>query len=373
MKNKKLLIALGIVVVLAIVGIGIYMNHQQTADDNVIRIGAILPLSGELAEEGQKALYAIRMAEQHVNSDAEKTPVRIFIEDGKFTGKDSAAAFQKLAMQGIDAVISFGTPCTGAIRDSVRKAQIPMMALDGTAVKDKDNPWSFICIHSVRQVGVAMSRYVGKVAGNGRVAVLFMKDSSGDEFCEGFQSVWSGAEPIIESYAHDSVETKSIVTKVLSDTPSAVCVFGYGIGYVSVLNGLLDAGGKIPLITDMNITSALGKLRNGGKGIQFISLNFGMASPNEASHRFITEMKSLCGLTPTVFSAFAHEAVNMLAVERNIKRPYPPALKEHLERLRNFPSVIGELSYDANRELLVSFNIYQLSEDGAEVFVAPVD
>lgn len=52
MKNKKLLICLGIVVLLGLVAIGIFKNRQQAADDNVIRIGAILPLTGRFGNMG---------------------------------------------------------------------------------------------------------------------------------------------------------------------------------------------------------------------------------------------------------------------------------------------------------------------------------
>lgn len=368
--NKKTSILLVLLLLIVVIVVGaIRFGRPQTSPAEEMCIGAILPLSGEFAEEGQKALCAIRMAEERINADAGKKHIRVLVEDGKFTGKDSASAFQKLSMQKLDAVVSFGTPCTGAIRDMVRRAEIPMMALDGTASEDKDNPWSFICIHSVRQVGEAMARYAGQLSGNAPVAVLYMKDSSGDEFLRGFRSAWQGPAFTEESYGHDATDTKSIVSKTLEQQPGLVCVFGYGIGYVSVLNNILDAGFGKPILTDMNITSALGKLKDNGRGIQFVSLDYGPASPNEASHKFISDMESRCGLTPSVFSAFAFEAVNMLALDSGTEPPYPLVLKNRLDNLRDFPSVVGRLSYDGNRELIIPFNIYRLADDGAEEFV----
>lgn len=373
MNKKTSLILAFLLLIFAIVAVSIHLGQVRSGSSDELRIGAILPLSGEFAEEGQKALCAIRMAEDRNNADAGKKPMRVLVEDGKFTGKDSASAFQKLSLQKLDAVISFGTPCTGAIRDMVRRAEIPMMALDGTASEDKDNPWSFICIHSVRQVGEAMARYAGQFIENAPVAVLYMKDSSGDEFLRGFRSAWQGTAFTVESYGHDATDTKSIVSKTLEQQPGLVCVFGYGIGYVSVLNSLLDAGFGKPILTDMNITSALGKLKDNGRGIQFVSLDYGPASPNESSHRFISDMESRCGLTPSVFSAFAYEAVNMLALDSGTMPPYPLVLKNRLDNLQDFPSVVGRLSYDGNRELIIPFNIYRLTDDGAEEFVVSLN
>lgn len=97
MKNKKSLIALGVIVVLAIVGIGIYKNRQQTADDNVVRIGAILPLTGKYADTGKSVMAGIELAKIKLAEQFGKILIDVSYYDTKSEVKNAVIGYNKLA------------------------------------------------------------------------------------------------------------------------------------------------------------------------------------------------------------------------------------------------------------------------------------
>jgi len=56
----------------------------------------------------------MKLAEKEINTTS-KYKIKLFLEDGKFTAKDSLSAYNKLVMLGIDVVIPFGDPPTEVI------------------------------------------------------------------------------------------------------------------------------------------------------------------------------------------------------------------------------------------------------------------
>ena len=64
----------------------------------VIKIGAVLPLTGEGAFWGKNGLNAIKLAEDDINKagGVNGRKLKIIIEDGKCSGKDAVTAFNKL-------------------------------------------------------------------------------------------------------------------------------------------------------------------------------------------------------------------------------------------------------------------------------------
>ena len=86
-KNKVILAIVAVLAIAAIIALGIKNQMQKQPDDeNVIKIGAILPLTGAFAFEGEKAAAAIRMAADEFNeSPSAKKKIKLLLEDGKFT------------------------------------------------------------------------------------------------------------------------------------------------------------------------------------------------------------------------------------------------------------------------------------------------
>ncbi len=366
-KNKKLLIGIGIVVLIGIVLVGIFRNRQQAVDDNVIRIGAILPLTGDFAFEGNKAAKAIMLAEKEINGDSPKKQIEVLLEDGKFTSKDSLLAYNRLIMNGVSALVSFGTPCTGAIKSRVAKDGIPMMAIDGTAGVPQSSTWIFRCLQTTISVGNAVAASLNTLGNVRTSALLCMQGDSGDDFAKGFKSVYKGNLVGEEFFAYDSKDSRASIQKLMEFKPESICVFGYGMGYTTALNQLIELDYKGVVITDMNITSILDKLRNGGNGIMYVSLDFGNASKNKKSKDFIKKMKDTYDCDPTSFSAFAYEAINIVALSLQVAGRDRETIVRQILAIKDYDSVVGVLSYCDDGELSIPFSLYSV-QDGKECF-----
>lgn len=90
-KNKKLLIGIGIVALLCIVAVGIYNNRQQELDADTIRVGAVLPLSGEMSSYGVDCRDGVKYAFECMNKKYD-----LFLYDSKGEPKTAVSICAKM-------------------------------------------------------------------------------------------------------------------------------------------------------------------------------------------------------------------------------------------------------------------------------------
>ena len=102
------------------------------------RVGAILPLTGGLAEYGVAAKNGIELAkEQHPESF---TNIEFVYEDSQWDAKAAVSAFNKLVYSGdVSLVFNWGNPTTEAIAPIAETSNIPLigMTLDPSAARGK--------------------------------------------------------------------------------------------------------------------------------------------------------------------------------------------------------------------------------------------
>lgn len=108
MKNKKLLTILGFIVLLSVVALVFYQNHQPTTDDNVIRIGAILPLTGDFSVLGQYCLLGLESAVADINGEGGVLgkKIALCVEDSHGEARTGVLKYQKcVSVHKVDFII----------------------------------------------------------------------------------------------------------------------------------------------------------------------------------------------------------------------------------------------------------------------------
>jgi branched-chain amino acid transport system substrate-binding protein len=91
--TKKIFIAIGVIAVVAI-GVFFYLNKADNKQE-IVKIGAVLPLSGNLAQLGESGKTGLLLAEEYINSKNNKK-IKILFEDGKANPTASINAANKL-------------------------------------------------------------------------------------------------------------------------------------------------------------------------------------------------------------------------------------------------------------------------------------
>lgn len=91
---KKGMIIGIILIVIGVVGYFVLLPTKITSEKEVIKIGAVLPLTGDLGNPGNRILNGILLAKEEV--DTSKFSIKLYPEDSKSNSTESSKAIMKL-------------------------------------------------------------------------------------------------------------------------------------------------------------------------------------------------------------------------------------------------------------------------------------
>lgn len=364
--KKVILIVVGIVLVAVLAWLSL-RKDADSVNQEIVKVGVILPLTGSYGEEGQKGLAAMQLAEKEVNASSEyPIKIRLLVEDGNFTGKGSLAAYNKLLLKGVSAFVSFGTPPTQAIKGRINEAKIPLLAMDGSSGLAKSSKWIFEFFPPLKEAGVAAGNFSKESWPSKNKALFTMNTSGGDDFASGFTLAVGGTVPR-ETFDANSTDVRSQILKLLKTKPEVIAVFGYSTGYNTAMNQLLESGYQGDIISDANITSIIDKLRKGDRNIYFVSQSFGDYANNSESQNFINKLKDDSNVEPTLFSAYLYEMVKVIAKASNIGGANPENIQKNILLLKDYPTMFGPMTFSADGDIHLPFIVLKMGKDGIEV------
>lgn len=134
-----------LLVVLAVVVGGLYVGSLTKAPEKngVIKIGLILPLTGDLAFIGEAGKNAAELAVEELNADTSNAHrYELVIEDDGFDAKKTASAIQKLvSVDTVDVVVSVSTGGGNVVAPIAEAHELPHIGLasDVNVAKGKFN------------------------------------------------------------------------------------------------------------------------------------------------------------------------------------------------------------------------------------------
>lgn len=369
-KNKRLLIGIGIVMLIGIIAIVAHKRPQMPDGDDVVRIGVILPLTGVSSDLGKPILEAMKIAEKTVQ-ERDGRKLLLDVEDGKSTAGGTIAAYQKLMMRKPSAFVVFGdVPCNN-LAPLASKNNQPVIALAAAAA---DIPK--LCPHYYRLWVTAdvSSRHISKfLANDGKVknvAVLYSDNSYGVDFLNCLRNAVVGEKlklSLAEAFDVSSQNVRPQIQKLLSNSPDAIVVLGFGTGYLAAFNQLLEAKYQGKIVTDETITipAYFNGVVEQGKGVLFSATGFNPYDhDSNAYNDFIKPFEETIGTVPNAHSVFGYVAVRLLseAIQR-VEGDYT-RIEEGLQKMQNVNSIIGNISYTRDREVEVPIFMKQMIGGG---------
>jgi branched-chain amino acid transport system substrate-binding protein len=104
--NKKVFITIGVIAVVAI-GVLVYLNKKDK-NENVVKVGVILPLTGDVATYGKSVQEGLDIAVDELGKNA-KFKYELVYQDSKAQAGVSLSAVEYLTSQGIKFFIGDAT------------------------------------------------------------------------------------------------------------------------------------------------------------------------------------------------------------------------------------------------------------------------
>lgn len=332
----KKIIAGIIVIVLIIVGIFYFGKKSEPVSQEPIKIGVILPLTGDAASIGQAAKNAAIMAKE--NFGKTKNNYELIFEDDQADSKKTISAFRKLV--DVDKIRAVGTGFAGpgnAVAPIAEKEKIIhfSIASDLTIAKDK----KFVFNHWIKPENEAVV-YIKEAKKRGLKKIAMINTNQ--------QGIIAVRDAMIKEDPNIFILKDELVTPLEKDFRTTIIKAkneGADAFMLMLLPGQLTSAVK--QIKEMNINVPITSVESFEYDQEAVSLVEGewYISSAKPSESFTANYKEKYNGLPQPGSDYAYDVIRILITAFEESENNEDAIKI-ISGMKNFPGVAGALSVD---------------------------
>ena len=353
--KKKITISL-IILAVIVAGIAIYFT-QKPKEPETIKIGAILPLTGPSSEIGTWQKTGIDLAIENINKAGgiEGKKLIVLYEDSKGDPRTGTMAFTKLiASRDIYCVFSSLSSVSSAILPIADKQKIVlvMLAVSLPGIADRSE-WAFRFNVGSEDEAHAMAQFLATKKGTPKIAIYYINDEFGNGALQTFRKTYGGYRGDIvweRSYEKNQTDHRSNLVSLKNIKVDGVYVIGYVKSSVLAIKQMREMGIKVPIYANMALTVPV-FLTLGGEaveGVHFTTNLFNPDSKEQVVRQFVKMYVQRFVETPNFFSAFAYDAVNIVAEAIKRGGNINIGIKEGILSIKDYDGVTGKITVEPN-------------------------
>jgi len=236
----------------AAVALGLMASATAFADDEAgtLRIGALMPMTGDLQAYGETSLNGLKLAIQHVNEQGgvRGTEAEVITGDTQTAPQPGTDAAQQLVnIDGVHALVgalSSGVtiPVAQSVSSSQGVVQISPASTSPVITDLNDNDFLFRTVPSDAFQGVAMSELVQE-DGLDRVAILYINNDYGEGLADSFENTFEKAGGEVtnsQAYEPGAGSYRGDLSDVSDGDPEALLLIGYPENGITILRQALE-------------------------------------------------------------------------------------------------------------------------------------
>lgn len=333
---------------------------NATAAFTTVRLGVILPETGDLAKYGKTSRAAIQLAIDEINSRPGSTFrfQGIFEDDGLSTEKGLSAASKLIHTDNVPILIGpLASSITRAVAPVAQKAGVVLLSPGSSAPGITDaGPLIFRnCLSDVYE-GSEMASFARDRLGLKKVAIYYINNDFGVGLSKVFEAEFQkmGKVVLIESFPQGARDHRTALTKLKAAKPDAVYLVGYD-EMISVFRQAKEVGFDTQWLgtTFLNDQSLVDQTGHDSDNTVLAAWAFDPKSENPRIKAFSDSIrKQTGGLEPDVYSANSYDAVYLIAEAISSRGTLPQQVREGLMNIKQFEGVTGKITFTANREVM---------------------
>ncbi|MDX6498512.1 MAG: branched-chain amino acid transport system substrate-binding protein [Blastocatellia bacterium] len=348
--------------------------NRRSGEDKV-RIGLIMPMTGDTANFGISSSNAIRMAADEVNKTGgiNGKQIELLLQDDRSDPTEAAnIATRFVSQDGVNAIIGeVGSSRTLAAAPIAQNAKIPMLTPSSTNpdVTKKGNYIFRSCFIDTVQ-GPAMAQFAAKSLNAKRAALLIDRRndySTGLEkpITDVYQSL-GGQIVITQSYQAGDQDFNAQITSIKGAGPDVIFVPGYYGDVGLIAKQARDKGLTVPLIGGDGWDSpSLYQIGGSALNGSYFTNHY---SPNDTDPRvqkFVRDYQSRYGTVPDALAATGYDAaLIMFDAMKRAGSLDGAAIRDALAATRNFPGVTGTVTFNQNRDAVKPIMMIKIEPGG---------
>lgn len=235
-------------------------------DNNVVKVGIILPLTGSEAMFGTMEKNSFEMAYEELKAAGKTTvngkEIKLMFEDDQGKQDVAKSATEKLINQDKVALLSGGytSACTSVIAGSAQSLNMPFLVVTGSADDITKKGWQWV----YRGTAAPASKYTGAmwemmaaVVKPKNVAVIYENTDFGLSSAKGFKAECQkrGINIVFDqSYEHGAIDFKPMLAKMKNTNPDMI----FAVSYVMDASMIVKQMKELDINTDFFVGGGAG-------------------------------------------------------------------------------------------------------------------
>lgn len=360
--HKTTKVALIAVIVIVLASLAFWRTHQKVVQksDDVVRIGAIIPLTGEVATYGDSLKKAFDLAVNEFNGK-----VSVIYEDSKGSPKDGVSAMEKLMSQGVKHFLGDATSGVNLAIAPLAERNKSLFMISIATSDDLTKAGEYIfrnCPpnHKQSEAAVRFAKEKLKVT---KVAVLAKKDPYAVNLAAKFRELAAqhGLQIVLdEQYEPALRDFTTLIQKLAKAAPELVFVPGNYEETAFILRKARELNLSVPFIgTDGAYSPKLTELAGPAAEGFYITM-MGLNEKSNFYKNFAAAYKAKYQSEPDIFAAYGYEGAHIL-MKAAITGGSLEAQRGALAK-ESWEGLLGNLKFDENGEVVRDFQILRVKD-----------
>ena len=353
--NKTTKVIIGAVVLVLIVGIVWYSNKNQqpVVKNETIKIGAILPLTGTAATQGESIKNAIGMAvdEKNAKGGVNGKKIELIIEDSTMSAEKAVSIVNKFI--NVDKIKFVLGPITSseiaAVAPIIDNTDAIMISFGGGSSpysKYGKNAFTTSAVY-----GFEVPKMIGYMLEKGykKIALLGVKTDSMIQVQEILKRELPNKNiNLVASELMDATDKdfKTNLLKIKEAKPDAIYLNHYPALNSLILKQMKELQIDIPVLSFYNIEDPAAQTN----GIDLLKgIVYTIPIRQEAGKKYFEKYELKYGKKAVVVSDSSYDAANLL-MDAIQKSEDVGKIREYLQNVKNYDGAGGVFSIDENKD-----------------------
>ena len=348
-------------VVAALVALSFFLNASCTKSSRIIKIGAILALSGDAAKYGQSCKNGIDLAVSMVNAHGgvQGKTIEILYEDSEAQPSKALSAFQKLVT--ISQVPAILGPMSSsevlAVAPRAEREHVVVLTPTASAASiSSAGDFVFRNVASDIYEGTEMAKFSRTQLNLSRAAIIYVNNDFGIGLKDAFTSCFvelGGTITNTQAFDQEATDFRSQLDKARLGAPDAFYIVGYK-EMARLFRQVTEKGIHCQFLSfsmfeDPEIMKNSTQL---DKGVYFTSQATGLESNDTLVTLFKEQFSARFGSDPDLFAGLSYDASNILIRAFGQGGTTSESIKKALYATRSFHGVTGNTTFDSNGDVI---------------------
>lgn len=358
----------------ALIMLSFFTCLMSCKEDDSIKIGVILPLTGAASEIGNNILDGILISSECYDSISSKK-IKLIIEDSKLDAKQAISAANKLiTVDKVSAIIGLASSTEAlAVAPICEKNKIPMISSTAsTPLLSTAGDYIFRIYPSDVYDGKILADFANEVKKIKTASVLYLNNDFGVGLKNNFLTNYTdggGNVKQIETFLPDDIDFKTQLTKIKNENTEALLVIAIDLQYLNIIKQIRELNIQSQILAPVTFDNPIlvEKLGNAANGIVYSRPKYVTNSNTLQEKIFKEKYFDLRASNPPLLTALGYDTYYILFEAMKKVGFNQQMIKEELYKT-DCNGVSGKIKFDINGDIIPEIELMIINDAKPTVY-----